>query len=181
MYDDDIPARAGFLRRLTLDELAAYAIKEQLIDAVQALDDRVVITQGDHRFVLPPKQASTFLVGMLRGRSWYVDDDPPAASKAGRPFPLASIGEKKEAAHELRPIDTTLQSLLAFTREVGIIQGYERDVEARTVRIDIPACSTSLSYVDAVHYLFDCIQHEMRTLKLRKTPGRSPSSWTNEQ
>ena len=179
MYDD-IPARAGSLRRLSLDELATYAIKEQLIDGVDAFDDRVVITQGDHRFVLPPKQASTFLIGMLRGRSWYVEDDPAVTSRAGTTSPLRSLSES-DVSSDVRPIDSTLKSLLAFTREVGIIKGFEQDKESRSVRIDISVCSTDLSYLEAVNYLFDCIQHEMRTLNLRKTPGRSPSLWTNEQ
>lgn len=186
----DSHARAGSLRRLSIDELGAYAIQEELIDAFEAFDDRAIITQGDHRFILPPRQASTFLIGMLRGRSWYVDDPAapaPDAKPIRRPAALRPSGRERdqesgaERSGGQPPLDMTLRSLLAFTREVGIIEGYDRDDEARTVRIDIAACSTNLSYTDAVDYLFDCIQEEMRTLKGRNTPGGSPSPRTNEQ
>lgn len=182
MHNEETHARAGSLRRLSLEELAAYAIQEKLIDAFETFDDRAVITQGDHRFVLPPRQATTFLIGMLRGRSWYVEDrpsEPPITTYPSAP-PL-SAKEPSTSKSSPPPLDTTLRSLLAFTYRVGIIEGYEPDDESRSVRIDIPSCSTSLSYAEAVSYLFDCIQHEMRTVRQRNTPGGIPSTRTNER
>lgn len=188
MPQNDTHDRARSLRRLSVDELGAYALQEELIDAIETSKDQVVIIQGDHRFVLRTRQATTFLIGMLRGRSWFVDD--PHSSPASRGLEHAtSIDPKQRAeprsptrANDAPPQDVALRALLAFTKEAGIIEGFEGDEEARAVRIDIAACSTHLPYVEAVNYLFDCIEHEMRSsMKRRNAPGRSPSTLANEQ
>lgn len=171
MPQNDTHDRARSLRRLSVDELGAYALQEELIDAIETSKDRTVITQGDHRFVLHPRQATTFLIGMLRGRSWYADDPVAEPEPAARgPAKATSIDPKERAesrsptrAIDAPPLDLTLRALLAFTKEAGIIEDYHTDNEARAVRIDIAACSTHLTYVEAANYLFDCIQHEMRS------------------
>lgn len=182
MHTEDTHVRARSLRRLSVDELGAYALQEKLIDAIEAFDDRVLITQGHHRFVLPPRQAVTFLIGMLRGRTWYADPPGPALAKTETGQFVHPRESRSLDAAERTSFRPTLESLLAFASEVGIIEGFGWDRDTHTVRIDISACSTQLSDADALHYLFDCVQHEMRLLRsLRNTPGGSPPTLANEQ
>lgn len=192
MLHHDTHVRARSLRTLPLEELGRHALLHQLIDAFETFDDRVLITQGHNRFVLPHRQAVTFLIGLLQGRGW----PGPAASHSASRRELESdraMGRWLDSSapvpdpttiDQLSPsaLETTLRMLLTFTREVGIIEGYSFDEDVGSVRIEIKACSTELSYADAVAYLFDCIQFEMRSLKqLRNTPGRSPAPLANEQ
>lgn len=135
---------------------------EELIDGIEIEEDRVSIVQGENRFVFPPKKASTFLIGMLRGRSWFTESDKPTRA--------TEVGEKEDAAEPRRTafresLEDALDSLLTFTKDVGILEDYEKHDETEAVRIDISACSTLLSYGDAVAYLLDCVQHELRTLR----------------
>ena len=193
MFRHDTHARARSLRHIPLEELGRYALDQRLIDGFDFFDDRVVITQGHHTFSLPRQQAVTFLVGMLQGRTWsslesLAHPGPTLGFSPERPGAVPSgvalAGDLDARAIErLTPsaLESTLQSLLTFTRNVGIIEGYDLDEAEGTVRIDISACSTRLPYADAVSYLFDCIQYEMRAIKqLRNTPGRSPSPLANE-
>ncbi len=166
------------LTTLSLDKLAEFAIEEELIDRFEVGGNDVTIVQGDLQFRLPHRQASTFLIGMLRGRSWYVDDssrgdaaDPEKVAKPGDAS--ASVEETEPAAG--RSIEATLEALLTFTKDTGIIKGYRKEPRDRIVQIDIPACSSVFSYVDAVSYLFDCVQHEVRITTERAKPGTGPS------
>lgn len=158
MKREDGPRRTGRLAKLSLRKLGAYAMEEELVEGIEIREDFVTIVQGDNRFVLPPSQASTFLIGMLRGRSWFVEEDPfagPGDPPMEPPFP---------GDIDLRLSDT-LDSLLNFTKEVGILESFEKNEAEATVRLDIAACSTTLSFTDALSYLIDCIQHEMRSLR----------------
>jgi len=164
LVNDDL-ATASTLGALSLDRLAEFAIEEELIDSFELYPDYAIIVQSDMRFVLPHRQACTFLIGMLRGRSWYLDDHSLASvsPKSGRPETDAPLFDE-EGQGQRRNLESTLDALLTFTREVGIIEGYDKVALDRTVRIDIPACSTTMSFIDALGYLFDCVQHEMRSL-----------------
>ena len=167
MQDNDQIAVAATLGALSIPRLAEFAMEEELIDRFDFVSDEATITQGERRFVLPHRQACTFLIGMLRGRSWYLDDSD-----------LQEIIQEESQAEVLDPaetltidftgsrrnLETTLDALLTFTREVGIINGFEKADDDRHVRIDIPACSIVMSYADALGYLFDCVQHEMRSM-----------------
>jgi hypothetical protein len=159
MREKDDPRDAGPLARLSLQRLGAYAIEEAFIDGIEIRPEHVTIIQGDHRFVLPPKQASAFLFGMLRGRSWFLEASEPIEGHTTDPDTEAAGGGAGPS------LVATLDSLLEFTKEIGILKSYEKDANARSVRIDISACSTTLSYTDTLHYLLDCIQDELRALR----------------
>lgn len=163
MYDQTAQTVIAPLATLSLDKLAEFAIEEKLIDRFELAGSDVTIFQADRRFRLPHRQASTFLIGMLRGRSWYVDDprrENAQSSAAGiHSEPVTADAEQPATA---RSIDATLEALLTFTKDVGIILGYRKDADSRSVHIDISACSSVFSYVDAVAYLFDCVQHQVR-------------------
>lgn len=160
--EDDLP-RSGRLARLSLRALAEYARREELIDNLDELGDHVVITQADNRFVLPKHQASTFLIGMLRGRSWFVDEpeEPPRPAPQAAKAGPTSWGSQEDAR---RTLDQMLDSLLRFATETNIIEGYEKHESDRLVNIHISAVSTELSYADALNFLLDCIQYEFRKL-----------------
>lgn len=157
MSEKNDPRDAGPPQRLSLHRLGAYAIEEAFIDGIEIRPEAVTIIQGEHRFVLPPKQASAFLFGMLRGRSWFLEATEPIEEQT----PDSDAGEARGGGGS--SLDATLDSLLEFTHEIGILVGYAKDESARTVRIDILACSTTLSYADALQYLLDCIEDELRT------------------
>lgn len=161
MREENDERDPAFLARLSLHRLGGYAIEEELIDGIEIEEHRVTIIQGENRSVFPPKQASTFLLGMLRGRSWFAEPAEP-------PVEAVKAEEEAEAPRSIafrELLDDALDSLLAFTKEVSILEDYEKDEDAETVRIDISACSTTLSYGDAMAYLLDCIQHELRALR----------------
>lgn len=167
MRKEEEPRESGYLTRLSLQKLGAYAIQEELIEGIEIREDRVVIVQGDNRFVLPPDRASTFLVGMLRGRSWFLDPEEPLTIHAPEePAPyrggVQGHGSKTPTSDIDYTVERTLDSLLSFAMEAGIIDGYEKDAAAQTVKIEVPACSTTLSYPDTLAYLLDCIQYELR-------------------
>ncbi|MEX2400046.1 MAG: hypothetical protein WD423_04690 [Rhodothermales bacterium] len=181
MKEEDEPKDTAYLSSLSLHKLGAYAMEEELIEGIEIRDDVVTIVQGDNRFVLPPKQAATFLVGMLRGRSWFIQPGDPEGRPAEPGSDPSEPGEDpaepgrdpEHAADEPgggqgvhnQSLERTLDSLLAFAQDAGILDGYEKDAETQTVRIDIPACSTTLSYIDALGYLLDCIQYELRAYR----------------
>lgn len=164
LVHDDLTL-APSLGALSLDRLAEFAMEEELIDTFESFPDYAIIIQSDMRFVLPHRQACTFLIGMLRGRSWYLDD-----SEVAPPLPEVDLQETEvqlfsdEAQGPRRHLESTLDALLTFTREVGIIEGYDKDADERTVRVDISACSMTMTFIDALGYLFDCAQHEMRSM-----------------
>ena len=160
MYDNDEITLAS-LGTLSIHRLAEFAMEEELIDGFYFLSEEATITQGDRRFVLPHRQACTFLIGMLRGRSWYLDDPSQGVHDSADDEPTP--GDDHPAGTG-RDLESTLDALLTFTRDVGIIQGYEKDIDDRTVRIDISACSLSMSFADTLGYLLDCVQHEMRSM-----------------
>lgn len=166
MYDQTEQAINVPLAMLSLDNLAEFAIAEKLIDRFDVTGDHATFLQGEQRFRLPARQASTFLIGMLRGRSWYIDDSQTESPKHSSAVPKLSLTPSETQPHEpgaSRSIEATLDTLLTFTNDVGIILGYEKDAGRRLVKIDIPACSSVFSYVDAVGYLIDCLQHEVRS------------------
>lgn len=156
MRKGDEPRDAGHLAGLSLHRLGAYAIEEELIEGIEIRPDHVTIVQGENRFVLPPRQASTFLIGMLRGRSWFFEPEELPAEP-----PQTEVAPIIEQAVD-PSLESTVDSLLHFTTEAGILEGYEKDPATQSVRVDIPACSTRLSYTDALNFLLDCIQHELR-------------------
>lgn len=170
--------RSSNVRGLSLEKLVAFATEEQLVDDVRVEGEQVVIRQGNDVFRIPRRLAATFLVGMLRGRSWFLEDDAEelAAEAAGEePEADAPDDTPDEAAEEEQPdevegedegeavgIVRTLDALLAFTIDVGLILSYEKHPERREVLIQIPACEASLSYADAVNFLFDCVQDHLQ-------------------
>jgi hypothetical protein len=158
--------RVRNLESLPLDQLIAFAIGEAMIDGFERTAEEIVLIQGTRQFRLPHQRAALFLVGMLRGRAWYVEDD-----EAGSAMP--TVGLPAEAGGRDEPdrwrrlatghsIETTLDALLAFTSATGLIEGFEKDARSRAVRIQIPACTSTLSYTDAVAYLFDCVEEHVR-------------------
>lgn len=161
MKNKDASREAGPLAELSLHRLGAYAIEEELIEGIEIRPDHVTIMQGENRFMLHPKQASTFLIGMLRGRSWFFEQEDPFETQASP----ATAADKKATRPADRSLATTLDSLLEFSKEAGILEGFEKDEQNQSVRVDISACSTTLSYTDALGYLLDCIQHELRSLR----------------
>ncbi len=157
--EDEPHDNRGHLERLSLHRLGVFAMEEKLIEGLEIYEDHVTIIQDENRFLLPSNQASTFLIGMLRGRSWFIEDDEPFETR-----PASTEGSMDVPDERIDPLlQSTLNSLLELTKKVGILQGYEKDEQTHTVRIDIPACSTILPYGDALGYLIDCIQHELRT------------------
>lgn len=166
MFNDDKPAIVASLASLSLDKLAQFAVEEALIDRFEVAGSDTTIIQGDQQFRLPHRQASTFLIGMLRGRSWYVDDpcgNVSTSDQSTDPIDDSPIGSPPEASEEGRSLAATLDGLLTFAQNTGIIREYRKDPDDRTVQIDIAACSSVFTYVEAVSYLFDCVQHEVRT------------------
>lgn len=165
MYDQTEQAIMAPLGTLSLDKLAELAIAEKLIDRFDVAGNRATILQRDKRFSLQSRQASTFLIGMLRGRSWYKDPQVESATHSPTLSALAptSAAIESEEGGSTRSIEATLDALLTVTKDIGVILGYEKNAGNRIVQIDIPACSSVFSYVDAVGYLFDCVQHEVRS------------------
>lgn len=139
-------------------------MEEKLIEGIEIQEDRVTIVQGENRFVLPPEQATTFLIGMLQGRSWFIEPEEPATPELlAEEEEVPAVRDPSTSFHE--SLEGALDSLLTFTKEVGIVEDFEKHAQSETVSIDIRACSTTLSYGDALGYLLDCVQDELRTLR----------------
>ncbi len=160
--------------RFPLDRLIAFAMREMLIDGVEEHGSEVVLLQGARRVRLSHRQASVFLVGMLRGRSWYAgalmeSEDAPAETDAdeGSPGaqPEASPAEAspaEAAPSEDRGTEAILDALLAYAREAGLIEHFDKNARAAEVTLWITACKSTMPFGEAVTYLFDCVQDHVR-------------------
>lgn len=155
------------LAAMPLDRLAEFAIEEKLIDRIDLAGAYVTIVQGETQFRFPDLHASTFLMGMLRGRSWYIDqpdgDDTIDWTSLAEHSPPVTIAPPEDTVGH-RSIEATLQALLTMTKDIGIIADYRTNACDRTVTVDISACSSTFAYVEALAYLFDCVQHEIRSI-----------------
>ena len=150
----------------SLDTLISMALAESLVENVRIEGDRIILSQRKEDFQLGRSQARIFLIGMLRGRSWYqtLEQEVPHAARdeslAERieEGPVDRQNPQKSNKGYFRGVSSMLNALLSYTKAEGWILDYRRDDAAQTVEIDLTACSISLNFEEAVVYLTGCIQ-----------------------
>lgn len=178
-------------RNLSVGDLLDQLLADSLIDACHITGDFVTIVQGTKRHSFPYRQARTFLVGMLRGRSWNLKGDEGAHDRAIRtmravenrtdesgtqiPAPAATQGLRQEATAgertaasfgtPVRLIGPALDELLAMAVDMELIEGSSKDHTGNTVTIVLSVCQTQMQFDEAVVFLTECILYKLNAMR----------------
>ena len=152
----------------SVGEILDQLLTDELIDACHITGDHVTIIQGTKRHVFPYQQARTFLMGMLRGRSWNLNP-----SNQEQPFShLRAIDKNREADTEKRRlsygsrgVEPALDELLEMAREMELIEGFEKSADEHTVTVILSACQTQMSYEEAITFLAECVLYKLNSLR----------------
>ena len=163
-------------RDQSVGEILDQLLSDELIDACHITGEHVTIVQGTKRHTFPYQQARTFLMGMLRGRSWNLNPRPEAEEPGVSP--LRAIDKKREASSvrtenasgsisvtQYGSLEPALDELLEMSREMELIEGHEKDMEGRIVTIILSACQTKMSFEEAITFLAECVLYKLNTLR----------------
>lgn len=176
-------------RDLSVGELLDQLLADSLIDACHITGDNVTIVQGTKRHSFPYGQARTFLMGMLRGRSWNLKASEPEGDY-GLP-PLRAIEKRREEAiaalagtdtdvtetysepqrpasasrQYVRALGSALDELLVMAVDMDLIESSSINEVDQTVTIVLSACQTQMQYDEAVVFVTECILYKLNAMR----------------
>ncbi len=178
-------------RDLSVGDLLDQLLADDLIDACHITGDFVTIVQGTKRHRFPYGQARTFLMGMLRGRSWNLkadETDPERGflrqrgvqrrSDDVRAVLKAVAEENRDPNHRLdiedpppapnrflQSITPALDELLGMAVNMELIESSSKAASGRMVTISLSACQTKMRIDEAVVFLTECILHKLSAMR----------------
>lgn len=181
-------------RDLSVGELLDQLLADSLIDACHITGDTVTIVQGTKRHNFPYAQARTFLLGMLRGRSWNLNPNQNDGDEAKSPLravekerenaeatadpfssdapasaasdaPASAASQHGAGAKLARSLAPALDELLSMAEELELIEGHDKNTADQWVMIHLSACQTQMQFDEAVVFLSECILYKLTSLK----------------
>lgn len=141
-------------RRLSVGEIAEQLLRDGLIDVCELRKEHVVLLQDGKRHTFSYRDAHTFMLGIVRGRSWT---------------PLL--------AADPRRLHAVLDDLADTARSLDLIRRFENIGDGQ-VRITLSACQAELPDEEAVAFLADCILHRFKSMEDDARPADHDASWS---
>lgn len=142
---------------VSLGRLIELALEDLLIEACYLDDDYLVVVLGGTCFSFSYPDARTFLIGVLRGRSWYCDRQPE------------QLPTRVRLTEQPWPQEATLDDLLSYANMLGLIEDYTRHPAVGSVTIRSATFTCTMTYAEAIDFLADGIQEEL--LRINRTSG----------
>lgn len=163
-------------RDQSVGEILDQLLSDELIDACHITAAHVTIVQGSTRHTFPYQQARTFLMGMLRGRSWNLNPRHEGEELGASPRRALEKARKTSFAGKERgsgskspsmpgSIEAPLDELLDMSREMELIEGYEKDRESNFVTIILSACQAKMSFEEAITFLAECVLYKLNVIR----------------
>ena len=152
----------------SVGEILDQLLSDELIDACHITGDHVTIIQGPKRHVFPYQQARTFLMGMLRGRSWNLNPsghEQPFSHLRAVDKNRESEPEKQRLSYGLPGIEPALDELLEIAKNMELIEGFEKSAGERNITVILSACQTQMSYEEAITFLAECVLYKLNALR----------------
>ncbi|MEX0601119.1 MAG: hypothetical protein WD021_07960 [Rhodothermales bacterium] len=150
-------------QHVSVGDIIDRLLEKSLIDACHMTREYVTVVQGTKRHSISYKKARTFLMSLLRGRSWEQNASTSAEAEL---MPLRAVSAARGLRTETdRTADPALDELLRVAAEMHLIKEYARDAETRSVAIELAACRIEMREAEAVAYLAECILHELNLLR----------------
>lgn len=164
------------LRNESIGNILERLLADRLIDACHMTIDYVTIVQGTKRYSFALRKARTFLLGMLRGRSWNPERPSDASTRDVSTLRAVDTMRAIEVSGT-EPFEPALDGLLHIATYMRIIEGHERDPGAGSVTISLSACETEMRENEAIAFLAECILHKLEELLRLPALTHVASGW----